>query len=104
LPAPDVVAATGLGKRASRHLLCDHQPPEAVKTAARQVVAVIVVGAANSFNSQRVREVAEREGCGAQFVPAAKDIDWNSLEGAGGLGRAHPRGAWRSATRSRSGR
>jgi hypothetical protein len=55
---------------------------EAVKTAARQVVAVIVVGAVNSSNSQRLREVVEREGCSAQFIPAAEDIDWNSLEGA----------------------
>jgi LytB protein len=74
---------------------------EAVKTAARQVVAVIVVGAANSSNSQRLREVVEREGCSAQFIPAAKDIDWNSLEGAGRLARAPRRGAWRSATRLR---
>ena len=36
---------------------------EAVKAAAHQVDAVIVVGAANSSNSQRLREVAEREGC-----------------------------------------
>ena len=33
---------------------------EAIKQAARQVEAVIVVGAANSSNSQRLREVAER--------------------------------------------
>jgi hypothetical protein len=46
---------------------------EAVKTAARQVVAVIVVGAANSSNSQRLREVVEREGCSAPFIPAAED-------------------------------
>ena len=53
---------------------------EAVKAAARQVDAVIVVGAANSSNSQRLREVAEREGCAAQLVADARAIDWQALE------------------------
>jgi 4-hydroxy-3-methylbut-2-en-1-yl diphosphate reductase len=55
---------------------------EAVKTAARQVEAVIVVGAANSSNSQRLREVAEREGASAQLVADERNIDWNALAGA----------------------
>jgi 4-hydroxy-3-methylbut-2-en-1-yl diphosphate reductase len=55
---------------------------EAVKAAARQVDAVIVVGAANSSNSQRLREVAEREGCAAQLVADAHAIDWQALESA----------------------
>ena len=56
---------------------------EAVKAAARRVgAAVIVVGAANSSNSQRLRETAEREGCAAQLVADAHDIDWSMLAGA----------------------
>ena len=51
----------------------------AVQTAARQVEAVIVVGAANSSNSQRLREVAEREGCAAQLVADERGIDWTAL-------------------------
>ena len=58
---------------------------EAVKVAARQVEAVIVVGAANSSNSQRLREVAEREGAAAQLVADARDIDWSALDGAGSV-------------------
>jgi 4-hydroxy-3-methylbut-2-en-1-yl diphosphate reductase len=54
---------------------------EAVKAAARGVEAVIVVGAANSSNSMRLREVAEREGCAAQLVADARAIDWGALEG-----------------------
>jgi len=54
---------------------------EAVKQAARLVDAVIVVGAANSSNSQRLREVAEREGRAAQLVADARAIDWRALEG-----------------------
>ena len=53
---------------------------EAVKTAARQVEAVIVVGAANSSNSQRLREVAEREGRTAQLVADEQAIDWKALD------------------------
>ncbi len=58
---------------------------EALKTAAREVEAVIVVGAANSSNSQRLREVAEREGRPAQLVADARDIDWTPLEGVRSL-------------------
>jgi 4-hydroxy-3-methylbut-2-en-1-yl diphosphate reductase len=55
---------------------------EAIKRAARQVEAVIVVGAANSSNSQRLREVAEREGCRiALLVPSADEIDWSVFAG-----------------------
>ena len=53
---------------------------EAVKAASREVEAVIVVGAANSSNSQRLREVAEREGCAAQLVADEHAIDWRALE------------------------
>ena len=50
---------------------------EAVKRAAAEVEAVIVVGAANSSNSQRLREVAERAGCAlAVLAPNAAAIDW----------------------------
>jgi 4-hydroxy-3-methylbut-2-en-1-yl diphosphate reductase len=54
---------------------------KAVKAAARAVEAVIVVGAANSSNSMRLREVAEREGCPAQLVADARAIDWGALDG-----------------------
>jgi 4-hydroxy-3-methylbut-2-enyl diphosphate reductase len=55
---------------------------EAVKVAAKQVEAVIVVGAANSSNSQRLREVAEREGCKiAVLVPGVEALDVASLDG-----------------------
>ncbi len=58
---------------------------EAVKTAARQVEAVIVVGADNSSNSQRLREVAEREGCAAQLVGDERGIDWKALQNVGSV-------------------
>lgn len=53
---------------------------EAVKAVAREVDALIVVGAPNSSNSQRLREVAEREGCKiALLVQRAAEIDWSIL-------------------------
>jgi 4-hydroxy-3-methylbut-2-enyl diphosphate reductase len=60
---------------------------EAVKNVAPQVEAMIVVGAPNSSNSQRLREVAERSGCKATaLVQRASDIDWNVFGNVNSLG------------------
>jgi len=60
---------------------------EAVKRIAPSVDAMIVVGAPNSSNSQRLREVAEREGCTRAFlIQRAGDIDWPALEGVRRVG------------------
>jgi 4-hydroxy-3-methylbut-2-enyl diphosphate reductase len=60
---------------------------EAVKAMAPQVDAVLVIGAPNSSNSQRLVEVARRAGCGyAQLVQRAADIDWRAIEGARAVG------------------
>lgn len=53
---------------------------EAVKAIAQKCDAVFVVGAPNSSNSQRLREVAERSGAkSAQLVQRAVDIGWETL-------------------------
>ncbi|AWM87895.1 4-hydroxy-3-methylbut-2-enyl diphosphate reductase [Microvirga sp. 17 mud 1-3] len=50
----------------------------AVKRVAPLVDAMIVVGSPNSSNSQRLREVAEREGCPiVRLILRAEDIDWS---------------------------
>ncbi|WP_374546926.1 4-hydroxy-3-methylbut-2-enyl diphosphate reductase, partial [Rhodoblastus sp.] len=60
---------------------------EAVKEIAHKVDAFIVVGSPNSSNSQRLKEVAERNGCRrAQLVLRAADIDWTQLDGVVSLG------------------
>jgi len=60
---------------------------EAVKRVAPIVDAMIVVGAPNSSNSQRLKEVAERAGCPrAALVQRAADIDWNEFGNIGRLG------------------
>ncbi len=60
---------------------------EAVKRVAPIVDAMIVVGAPNSSNSQRLREVAERAGCPrAVLVQRAADIDWNAFGAIARLG------------------
>ncbi|MDQ0316153.1 4-hydroxy-3-methylbut-2-enyl diphosphate reductase [Amorphus orientalis] len=60
---------------------------EAVKAVAPNVDAMIVVGAPNSSNSQRLREVAERAGCPrAVLLQRAGEIDWSAFEGIRSLG------------------
>lgn len=60
---------------------------EAVKHVAPSVDAMIVVGAPNSSNSQRLREVAEREGCQvAVLIQRASEINWPDFEGLASLG------------------
>ncbi|PVB63221.1 4-hydroxy-3-methylbut-2-enyl diphosphate reductase [Labrenzia sp. 011] len=60
---------------------------EAVKHVAPEVDAMIVVGAPNSSNSQRLREVAERAGCKTSvLIQRAGDIEWQDFEGIGSLG------------------
>jgi 4-hydroxy-3-methylbut-2-enyl diphosphate reductase len=59
----------------------------AVKRVAPLVDAMIVVGSPNSSNSQRLREVAEREGCPlVRLILRAEDIDWNLFGAIGRLG------------------
>ena len=60
---------------------------EAVKLVAPLVEAMIVVGAPNSSNSQRLKEVAERAGCPhAALVQRAADIDWERFGAVTSLG------------------
>ncbi|PZQ10030.1 MAG: 4-hydroxy-3-methylbut-2-enyl diphosphate reductase [Ancylobacter novellus] len=60
---------------------------EAVKRVAPDCDGLIVVGAQNSSNSQRLREVAERAGCPvARLVARAADIDWAEFSGISTLG------------------
>ena len=60
---------------------------EAVKKVAHIVDAMIVVGSPNSSNSQRLKEVAERNGCPyAVLLQRAEDIDWERLSTCQHLG------------------
>ena len=60
---------------------------EAVKRVAPTVDRMIVVGAPNSSNSQRLREVAERAGCPkAVLVQRAADIFWTDLDNVERIG------------------
>jgi len=59
---------------------------EAVKAVAPRVQAMIVVGAPNSSNSQRLREVAEQAGCRVSLlVQRAQDLDFAALAGVSRL-------------------
>ena len=58
----------------------------AVKLAARQADAILVVGAKNSSNSNRLVEVARRGGTDAYLISSAADIEPHWLEGRQYLG------------------
>ena len=59
----------------------------AVKAIAPRVDAVMVIGAPNSSNSQRLVEVASVNGCDkAMLIQNADDIQWQWLEGVKSLG------------------
>ena len=60
---------------------------EAVKAIAERCELIVVVGAANSSNSVRLREVAERAGCPrAVLVPRGRDLDPALADGLGTVG------------------
>ncbi|RCK47715.1 4-hydroxy-3-methylbut-2-enyl diphosphate reductase [Thalassospira profundimaris] len=59
----------------------------AVKMIAERADAILVLGAPNSSNSNRLVEVARREGCAVSvLVERARDIDWSKLENIKTLG------------------
>ena len=60
---------------------------EAVKAMAPKCVALLVVGAPNSSNSQRLVEVGRKAGCAySQLVMRAENIDWRALNGITSVG------------------
>ncbi|MFT3973080.1 MAG: 4-hydroxy-3-methylbut-2-enyl diphosphate reductase [Amaricoccus sp.] len=60
---------------------------EAVKAMAPKIEALLVIGAPNSSNSQRLVEVGRRSGCAyAQLVQRADDIDWRAIAGVRAIG------------------
>jgi 4-hydroxy-3-methylbut-2-en-1-yl diphosphate reductase len=59
----------------------------AVKAIASRCDAILVVGAPNSSNSQRLVEVALRSGCPkAMLVQKASEIPWSNIETIGSIG------------------
>ena len=59
----------------------------AVKAISEDSDLVLVIGSANSSNSQRLREVAERAGAArAVLLPTADALDWALLEGVRTVG------------------
>src|SRR5210317_758435 len=59
---------------------------DAVKTLADDVELVLVVGSVNSSNSNRLRELAEKQGVPAYLVDGAEDVREAWLEGVGAVG------------------
>ncbi len=59
---------------------------DAVKKLTEEVDVVLVLGAENSSNSQRLREVAETGRCRAYLIGSLEDMDESWLEGARSVG------------------
>jgi len=59
---------------------------DAVRAVARECDLVLVVGSANSSNSQRLVEVAERAGCRAMLIDSAANIRPEALHGVRRIG------------------
>ncbi len=59
---------------------------DAVRTVAAEVDLVLVVGSVNSSNSNRLRELAEKQGVPAYLVDGAQDIQPEWLEGVSRIG------------------
>ncbi len=59
---------------------------DAVKQLSAETDLVLVVGSPNSSNSNRLRELAEREGCVAHLIDSADDIDPAWLTGSQRIG------------------
>jgi 4-hydroxy-3-methylbut-2-enyl diphosphate reductase len=59
---------------------------DAVKTLSQQCDLVLVVGSPNSSNSNRLRELAERNGCAAYLIDGPADINPAWLEGKKQIG------------------
>jgi 4-hydroxy-3-methylbut-2-enyl diphosphate reductase len=79
---PDIIAP---GKADICYATTNRQ--DAVKAIAPRADALLVIGAPNSSNSQRLVEVGAAHGCPrAVLIERAADIDWNMLEGITTLG------------------
>jgi 4-hydroxy-3-methylbut-2-enyl diphosphate reductase len=59
---------------------------DAVKDLAKQVDLVLVVGSVNSSNSNRLRELAEKQGISAFLIDGAEDIQADWLQGIKNVG------------------
>lgn len=96
LSVDDTAAMVDLLKQRFPHISGPHKEDicyattnrqDAVKRVAPVVDAMIVVGAPNSSNSQRLKEVAEKSGCPrAVLMQRVGDIKWRDFDGVARLG------------------
>ena len=74
------------GPRKSDICYATQNRQDAVKQMALECDLMLVVGAANSSNSNRLRDLAERLGCEAHLIESAAAIDLHWLEGKTRIG------------------
>ena len=59
---------------------------DAVRELAKHVDVLLVLGSTNSSNSNRLRELAEKQGVAAYLIDGAEDINTEWLQAAGAIG------------------
>mgnify|MGYP003572723209 CR=1 FL=1 len=74
------------GPRKSDICYATQNRQDAVKELARRCDLVLVVGSPNSSNSNRLREIAEKQGCVAYLIDGAQDIQPQWLRGHNAIG------------------
>jgi 4-hydroxy-3-methylbut-2-enyl diphosphate reductase len=77
---------TIMGPRADDICYATQNRQEAVRAIAPECDLVVVVGSANSSNTNRLAEVARRAGCEAALVEDAGELDLEQLAGARTIG------------------
>jgi 4-hydroxy-3-methylbut-2-enyl diphosphate reductase len=75
-----------IGPRSDDICYATQNRQDAVKALAASCEVVLVVGSRNSSNSNRLVEVAERNGCRAKLIDSEADIDLSLLNGARRIG------------------
>ena len=74
------------GPRKSDICYATQNRQDAIKDLARSCALVLVVGSPNSSNSNRLREIAEKQGTRAHLIDGAEDIRREWLEGVSRVG------------------
>jgi 4-hydroxy-3-methylbut-2-enyl diphosphate reductase len=74
------------GPRADDICYASQNRQEAVRALAPECDVMIVIGSANSSNTNRLAEVARRAGCNAVLVEDASELDLGTLHGAHTVG------------------
>ena len=70
----------------ARHLLRDAEPPDRCARTSKLVDVILVVGAKNSSNSNRLREIGEEDGTPSYLIADGSEVEPDWFDGAKTVG------------------